>query len=112
MSNGYNDQNAKMQAYAAGQGISGTALDRPKKSPIEEALDRLAKMVECARHDLNELHARLAPVSQPVPIDAEDKATAGRSPATCKVEERISDITACVVAISSDLRAARNGLCI
>lgn len=100
-------------AQAQGQirGQNQGLRDR-KQSPIEEALDQLAKMVECARHDLNELHARLAPVSQPVPIDPEAKATGGRPPATCTVEGRISDITDCVVAIGSDLRAARNGLCI
>lgn len=107
-----------LNTQSAQQGFSGTLAQgyqdnaSTKQSPVDASLDRLAKMVECARMDLNELHARLASVSQPSPLASDAKATQSRPSATCRIEERISDITECVVAIGNDLRAARNGLCI
>lgn len=107
-----NDIRGQQLGSVIGKGYTNASMAGAiKQSHVEAALDRLAKATECARHELSDLRSRLSPVTQPVPADAEKTANP-RPPASCAVEERISDITATVVAIGADLQAARRGLCI
>lgn len=103
----------------AGQGYGQAKLnpmqseDQIKTSVIESALDRAHKMLEVCGHEVGLLRDRLSPISGASPQMAKAGGTLGDGrPISCKVEERISDLTERAVAIQAALRDMRESLCV